>query len=337
MKITQIAPIIGAADLGFGWSKIAVEGKKPWRQPSVIGEPREIYHEDVKKDYLQYGFISDDPRKLEFEAKYFIGELALKHSDIRYSSTGKDKAKAWHTRVLLETGLGLLAPDRNINLVTGLPIDFYNSQKSDFEELINEFNEGESYFIREGSRESVEARPHINKYKIIPQHLGGAMNHFLDDQGREKVKGECMKPWLVIDPGRYTLGLLGLENMEVMKESSSPALGVEVSYKLIQDELKKQLGRTPDRFMLDSYVLAGEYDGINLFELREYAFKAWATQIQFEIDSFNRDFYGYIIVGGWADQIATLLSLPVKRTFKYDQWANLNGYMKMGKRLWRQG
>lgn len=327
------APVrTGAVDLGFGWVKAAMEGGKVLRIPSVIGEPRNIYEEDVRRQDLRY--CLDNEKSGSIETRYFVGDLALRHSDIKYAGTGKDKSRAFTTRILLETCLGYLAAEESVNLVTGLPLDFYNTQKKDMEELLRDFNSGPIYRIQEGRQGPRMARPAINQFKIVPQHLGAAMNHFLDESGQEKNAGECMKTWLVIDPGRYTLGLLGLEKMQIMKESSSPAMGVEVAYKIIQDELKEQLGRTPDRFLLDSYILDGEYDGIDLVPLTDYAFKAWASQIQLEIESFNRDFHGYIITGGWADRVSKNLRLPKDKTFVLDQWGNLKGYLKIGKRTW---
>ncbi len=338
MVIKERKAVIGAVDLGYGWTKAKVEGEKAWRQPSVVGEPKRVYQADIREDDVRYHtLIRQEDADPCLQAKYFVGNLALMKSTIKYAGVGKDKSKDFHTRVLLETALGAIAPDVSVNLVTGLPWDFYNTQKSDMEDLLKSFNKGDIFGVQHGHAAPVQARPYIKNYKIVPQHLGGLMNHILDDQGNEREEGLLVKHnWLVIDPGRFTLGLLGMERGQIMKESRSPDQGVEVVYDIIQEELRVQLGRTPDRFLLDSYVLSGEYDGIDLMPLRDYAFTAWASQIQLEIESFNRNFKGYIVVGGWAGEIAPKLKTPKDKTYIYDQWANLEGYIKIGKRTWRE-
>lgn len=320
-----------AIDLGYGWTKAAVDGGKAIKMPSVIGEPGDIYEQDIMKTDIRYY----DKNNV---INYFVGDLALRQSDIKYVSTGKDKSKAFHTKILLESCLGQIANDGDrLNIVTGLPMDFYNTQKKDMEKLLSSHNATDVYYISEGRRAPAKCRAYIDNFKIVPQHMGAFMHHILDDKGNERIPGEILKTWLVIDPGRGTLGLMGMEKGKVMKDSCSPPLGVEVAYKIIQDELKKQLGRTPDRFLLDTYVLDGEYDGIDLMELRDYAFDKWATQIQLEIDSWNRNFYGYIIAGGWADVVAQRLSFADDAAvIVMDQWANLNGYLKIAKRTWRE-
>jgi hypothetical protein len=70
--------------------------------------------------------------------------------------------------------------------------------------------------------------------------------------------------------------------------------------------------------------------------LRAWAFKKWASQIQLEIDSFNRDFYSYIVTGGWAEALAKYLHFPnAGEIVTMDQWGNLAGYLKIGRRQWR--
>lgn len=343
MNIKERKTVVGAVDLGYGWTKAKVDGGKPWRQPSVVGEPKRIYQADILEKDVRYHTLIR-PEQVEgqqaadpyLQVKYFVGDLALRKSTIKYAGVGKDKAKDFHTKILLETALGAIAPDVNLNLVTGLPWDFYNGQKADMEALLDDFNSGDIFGVQHGNGTPIQARPSIKSFKIVPQHLGGLMHHILNDQGEEKEQGALSRyNWLVIDPGRFTLGLLGMERGQIMKESRSPDQGVEVAYDIIQEELRAQLGRTPDRFLLDSYVLAGEYDGIDLKPLRDYAFTAWANQIQLEIESFNRDFKGYIVVGGWAKEIAPKLKTPKDKTHAYGQWANLEGYIKIGKRTWR--
>lgn len=316
--------ILGNADVGFGWEKFLVGGKV-WRQPSIIGEARTLFEENVRSEDIQY--IKDDRH-------YFVGDLALRHSQVKYAGTAEDKTKLWTTKVFLETGLGILAPRSNIYLITGLPVDYYFKQKASFEKLLQEFNEPEPYEIQVGNSKHV-ARPWIKEYRVTLQPMGAAMNFILDKDGKIARHEEAKNCILVIDLGYYTLNLLSLECMEIGKCSGSPeGLGVDTAYKLIQDALKDKLGKAPNRYELDQYVRAGKYNGYDIRPIIAKAFEALGKQINMEIQSLNTIYSHYIITGGWASTIADFLDIDKTRTTIYDQLGNVTGYSKLGRRLW---
>jgi len=329
---TLNTPVIGAADLGYGWPKISACGKT-WRQPAVVGEPRQIRDEDIHRDDVRYFVPDGDLSKV----KYFIGNLAIRHSRVKYTSTGQDRAKAWITRVLLETGLALTAGNNNVNLVTGLPVDFYFKQRADFQAMLENFNTEPIYGAIEGTRNWPKAvRPWIADFHIVPQPLGAFMNLHANDQGDLIDAADARKLWLVLDFGFHTFDILVLEGLEIKPGSGSPPnLGIGEAYRLIRDELTGQLGQAPDIYTLDHYILKGlPYDGYDLAPLKEWAFNSIAAQAQNEIDSINRRFHGCIVTGGWADEMARRLKLP-ENTHIMDQLGNLKGYGKIGRRKWR--
>ena len=316
--------LIAAADIGYGWTKVTADGKT-WRQPSVLGEARQLFEENLRESDVRYKGDGGD---------YFIGDLALRHSQVKYAGTAENKAETWTTKILLEAALGITAPMGNVYLVTGLPVDYYFKQRPAFEALLGEFNQAQPYEIQVGSRSSL-ARPWILKNKLVPQPLGSAMNYLLDDRGQMARPDEAKKKLLVIDIGYYTLDLLELDAMEIGKASGSPAgLGVDTAYKLIQDYLKEQLGKAPNRYELDPYVRAGEYDSYDIKPLTAKAFEALGAQIDIEVQRLNTAYHKYIITGGWASLIADHLTIPKNRTIILDQLGNVRGYEKIGARLW---
>lgn len=316
--------LIGAADIGYGWTKVTAGGIT-WRQPSILGETRQLFDENIRDSDVQYRSGS---------AEYFIGDLALRHSQVKYAGTAENKAETWTTKILLEAALGITAPQANLYLVTGLPIDYYFKQRASMEELLQNFNQPQAYDLQVG-RYKHTARPWILKSKIVPQPFGSAMNYLLDSSGRMARPDDAKKKLLIIDVGYYTLDLLVMDAMEIGKESSSPAgLGVDTAYKLIQDYLKDRFGKAPNRYELDPYVRAGEYDSYNIKPLIAKAFEALGAQVDLEIATLNTTFHKYIITGGWASLIADHINVPKDRLEVFDQLGNVQGYNKIGARLW---
>lgn len=307
-------------DLGYGWTKARIAGNL-WRQPSTLGEVKPLFDEQKQRGDMIYN------------GTYFVGHLAARHSDVKYTSTKDNKAETWTTEVLLKAALGNLAPEGQLNLVTGLPIDFFFKQKQPFTELLNRFNDSPPYNLEVFGQGTKAAKPVIVKHKIVPQPLGTAMGFLLDERGELVSKAEAKKRLLVIDLGRWTLDLLVLDAMEIGKESySPPGLGTEAAYKLLQQYLREQIGKAPGRHDMDRLLLDQTYEGYDIRPLIAKAFKALADQIQLEVEGLNMNFYRYLITGGNAGIIAEYLDLPNKEVF--DQLGNLNGYAKIGARLW---
>lgn len=308
-------------DLGYGWIKAKVNGVY-FRQPSVVGEKRIVLDDSIR------------PNDLIYDDRYFVGDLATRHSDIKYISTKDEKFEVWTTKVMLQSTIGFLEPQSNLYVVTGLPLDFYASQKEGFDNLLYSLN-GECYKLKIGLTKPIQCRPNIQRVKIVPQHLGAAMDYLLDDNGALVNTDLAKKTILVIDPGYYTLGLLALDSMEVTKLSSSYAgLGVDCAYRVLQTYLKENIGKSPDIQDLDKYVLTREYNGYDIGPLIDSAFKALVSQIMIQIENLNNKFHKYILCGGCANYIAKYLTIEDLVVMPEPQFANIRGYDKIGARLW---
>lgn len=307
-------------DLGFSWTK-GRNGKKSYLQPSIVGESKPMFDMNIKFDDYTYN------------DELFVGKLALRHSDIKYFSMHNNKAEAKTSDVILKTAIGAISRSNPINLLTGLPLNFYFKQKNEFEEKIIKLNDVGTYNIRKGKNNINEIKLSINNCKVVPQGYGIAMDYILKQDGSIEKHRIAKSKILVVDLGFYTLGLLGLDKMEIMKESVGLLLGVENAYKLLQSYLHASIGKSPAKYELDQHVLSGMYDGVNIRLLINKAFKALAQQIQNEIESLNINFDYYLIGGGAAKFIYEYLDLPNKILF--DQLSQLRGYGKIGARIWK--
>jgi hypothetical protein len=312
-------------DLGYGWTKGLSEGKT-FFQPSVVGDARQLMDEQRKPGDLIYHGDDGD---------FFVGDLALRQSKIRYTSTGEDKTDTWTTAVLLKTLLARLSPNGASNVVTGLPVDYYLTQKNGFVHLFDAINESGHYSVEVVGQGTIHANPLIAKHKIVPQPFGSAMDYLLADDGSLARPDIAKKPMLVIDIGYYTLDLLELEAMEIGKNSRSPRnLGVDTAYDLLNGYLMESIGRAPERFELDRYVLAGEYAGYDIKPLVDRAFRSLAQQILLEIESQSAYYATYLLTGGSASFVAKYIDLPNVVVLDNPQFGNVRGYGKIGARLW---
>lgn len=307
-------------DLGFSWTK-AEKGGVIYRQPSIIGESKDMFDQNIEANH----FIFND--------EMFVGTLALNYSDIKYFSLNNNKAEAETSDILLKTVLGYLARRERVNLVTGLPINFYFKQREAFEEkLLGLADQGE-YKIKKGRGKSFLVQPIVEKCKLVPQGLGIVMDYLLGDNGKiAKLKAAQLRI-LTIDLGFYTINLLGLNDSKIMKESKSIVLGVEKAYKLLQSYIHKLTGTSPELYELDPYVISGKYNGYDIKPLIKKAFKSLAMQIKNEIESLNMNFDIYLVAGGAAHFVFEYLDLPNKVLM--DQFAQTRGYRKIGKKSWK--
>ncbi|MWV44793.1 hypothetical protein GRF59_14325 [Paenibacillus sp. HJL G12] len=307
-------------DLGFSWSK-GKKKNKIYVQPSIYGEAKPVFEENIKQD----DFVFNDD--------LFVGKLALRHSDIKYFSLNDNKTEAMTSNVLMKTGLGYLNSSNPFNLVTGLPVKFYFTQREHMMSLIEGLNEADSYKIKKGKNKTNNIKINIDKYKIVPQGYGIAMDFLLTPEGKISNSGIAKKKILVIDLGFYTLNLLGLDKMEIMKESTSIILGVEKAYKLLQTYLQKAVGKSPAIYEMDTCVIEGRYEGRDIRLLIQKAFRPLSIQIQNEVESLNINFDYHLIGGGAAHNVFEQINLPNKILF--DQLSQIRGYENVGVRLWK--
>lgn len=307
-------------DLGFSFTK-GKRGNFNFLQPSVAGEPQNVFKQDIL------------PNHFSLNDEMFIGDLAQSYSEIKYFTLKNNKSEAMTSEVILKTALGYLNRSKPFNLVTGLPVLFYFNQLEDMENLIGSLSDHSTYSIKKGNRTINDIKLNINKFNVYPQGYGIAMSYLLDKQGNIINKHIAKKKILVVDLGFYTLNLLGLDKLAIMKESTSVILGVEKAYKLLRKYLIEKVGSAPSIYEMDQCVRSGIYEGYNIKPLIEKVFSVLAAQIQNEIESLNIKFDYYFIGGGAAHRIFNILQLPNKILF--DQLAQIEGYENAGVRQWR--
>lgn len=298
-------------DLGFGYTK-ATDGRRVLNIPSVVGEGAALY--DYAADHLS---LWHEGREL------FIGDAAIKQSDIRYYSLRDHKAENWASEILARAALAWLAQGRDatIDLVTGLPFDMWAAQRQDLQEAMAGI--AGRVKIRVG-RDIHEQSVAVNRVKIVPQPLGSILDQAVEADGKTLVTALATKAVCVIDVGTYTLNLLALHGLEILRPlSRSVPLGMH----LVHSAVARELGGIP-LYEADRRIRLGRVRC-------EDALRAAAEAINQEVESLNAEFDLHLITGGGGEALYPWL-LPGRKTMKVPdaQMGNVRGYLKLGRRLW---
>jgi len=85
---------------------------------------------------------------------------------------------------------------------------------------------------------------------------------------------------------------------------------------------------------MDAIYEKGDYRGYDIKPLFSKAFKALAGQIELEVESLNKRYDMYLLVGGTGLRIREYLTLPNLLMLPDPQAANVRGYLKIAARLW---
>src|SRR5699024_12156039 len=80
---------------------------------------------------------NDSNMNIKFDNKsYFVVELAEKESLSTTRVFERERFNNMYTTILLNTAIQLVSESDIVNVTTGLPLDFYQSQAKDFRESI---------------------------------------------------------------------------------------------------------------------------------------------------------------------------------------------------------
>lgn len=125
-----------AVDIGYGYVK-AISGETGKRVvfPSLVGRGHELGLVDL------FGKRKNGVNNIHivYEGnEYFVGDLAEKESGTVSRVFEQERFDHLYTKILLNTAIQLVTEGKakNVNVSTGLPLDFYQSQRKDFRKSI---------------------------------------------------------------------------------------------------------------------------------------------------------------------------------------------------------
>lgn len=333
-------------DIGFGFTK-ATDGKQDLVFKSVLGESTDI---QFREAMLSAAGGDDEHLQIEVDGKsYFVGELAERQSNVRFFTLDQAQFIGKFAKVLaLAATAKLVKGFIPVNLVTGLPIGYYNKHKDELAKLL--VGEHKVALIdADGKRE--EKTLNINKVRVIPQPFGSLFNLMLNDLGELGDKRLVREKIGVIDVGFRTADYTISDKMRYSERGSRTTdSGVARAFNVIATKLRENSGVNIELYRLYDAIDAGSikirgkvYD---LKALSEQVFSQLATTVANEVDRLwvdDWDIDAMVITGGGGAVLAKYLKpLLNGEVMAMDPEAdmrlcNVHGYRKFGKHLWGRG
>ncbi len=199
-------------DLGYASVKVIAAGKQ-MQFPSIVGSP----------ERSAFRFGSDNIFTITIDNRtYNVGESAIEQSRFATRQEDRDWYKSREYLVLLHAALSSIWPagHHEAVCVTGLPVAFYEADKTELKEL---FEQEMHIVIRDGN---TAVPVNIVKCYVIPQVMGTLLNEALNSDG------QIVNPTIaegrvgVIDIGGNTTNFLHAYKMgDIKRETTSINLG----------------------------------------------------------------------------------------------------------------
>jgi plasmid segregation protein ParM len=233
--------MILGVDLGYGWVK-ATNGERSLRFPALVGEAHELLLPEM------FGSVEYDVT-IETESgtrRVFVGELARRESRDASWNLATRKFEDADTEALWLTTLALFAREGEpLDVVTGLPIAHYDTQKQALRQRLLELS---GRVTVQGRTVEVQAR----SVRVIPQAMGAMIATLLDPVTldlRNPAWTEHGGYLLFVDVGTRTTGFVTFETQPelrlVSRLSDSVDVGVHDLYAALAGVFRQRTGETP--------------------------------------------------------------------------------------------
>lgn len=323
-------------DLGFGFVK-ATNGEKDLIFPSVVGAGQDLTYRSELTTYVEP--IENLSVTIEGK-KYFVGDLAIRQSEILSRSLGENHAQEKNTKILLLTALALFVQNESeeFNVVTGLPPSYYLAFK---EELAGMVKGNHSIIINTDGNDCKKTII-VDKVKIIPQPLGTLFQRLFNQQGVLEDKEMARSKIGIIDVGFRTTDFAVADKLEYIdKLSYSTTTGMSNAYAMVAEHLRNKFRIYKENFELDEIIqeakikIAGKVH--DLTQVKKEAFEQVAAKILTEMNSiWDRRELDLILVSGGGGQALADHLLPELETaalVENSQTANVHGYLKLAHKV----
>lgn len=323
-------------DLGFGFVK-ATNGDLDIIFPSVVGAGTDLTYRSELTTYvepIENMAVSIDGKR------YFVGDLAIRQSEILSRSMSDHHPQEKNTKVLLLTTLALYCEGENaeFNVVTGLPPGYYLSNKDSLSDLVKGTHT--VYLNVDGvDQKKVIA---VNKVKIIPQPLGTLFDRIFDDKGAIKDKELAKSKVGIIDIGFRTTDFAVVDKLEYIdKLSYTKTTAMSNVYAIISEYLHNRFRMYREDYDLEEIVQRAQIklDGevYSLEDIKKEAYEELTAKILTELNSIwdKRTLDAVLLSGGGGSALAPLLlpELKIATLVENSQTANVRGYLKLGHKV----
>ena len=333
-------------DIGFGFTK-ATDGKQDLVFKSVLGESTDI---QFREEMIAADEDGDAHLQIEVDGKsYFVGELAERQSNVRFFTLDQAQFIGKFAKVLaLAAAAKMVKGFVPLNLVTGLPIGYYNTHKDELAKLLV----GEHKVVltdADGKRDEKSIK--IDKVRVIPQPFGSLFNLMLNDLGEMGDKRLVRDKIGIIDVGFRTSDYTISDKMRYSERGSRTTdSGIARAFNVIASKLRENSGVNVELYRLYEAIDRGNIKirgkVYELKTLTDQVFGQLATSIANEVDRLwvdDWDIDAMVITGGGGAVLAKHLKPLIKGEFMTTdpdvdmRLYNVYGYRKFGQHLWARG
>ena len=325
-------------DLGYGYVKVT-DGQKEYLFPSTVGLGTELKFNSL---LLNFKKPTDNLVITVDNKKYVVGDLAIRQSQMVTRSLGRNRVEDISAKVLLLAGLALFAEngEQKFNVVTGLPVDYYQLYKDDWALLMQG-----THAIKFGS--GSEERPKIitiDNIQMIPQPFGTLYDRKLDSEGTLLENELAGLKVGIVDIGYKTSDLALADDLEfVGRQSISSEIAMSTAYNLIAQKIQEKFKLEKETYEMDKIVESGvvRVAGVphDISEFKKEAFSLLADKIATEVNSIwdKREIDVILLTGGGGKAISEyfLPKFPQAVLVNGPQFANVRGYLKLASALFR--
>jgi len=322
--------MILSIDIGYGYTKgIGPDGLR-FSFPSVIGTAEEIaFTSDLIASTLAPAIQYADRR-------FFYGEQALLQSRLRTAIFDRSRVHDETYRLLFVAALAEVSrelPDRtNLNIVTGLPVGFFNDREDVVVSLAGE------YQLELDDTVTFD----VEQVFVVPQPFGSLFRELLDEDGIISNLDVEHGRVAVIDVGTYTVDFIMADALRfVQRFSTSIPTGWSEVVSTVQRALSDRYRLDMTLHEVDKAMRSGgprvKGQPIDIEPLLKPALRDLETAIVAKA----RDLWGegamldlILITGGAAEHVAHAIRAvyPQSRVMPDAFWANAEGFYRFGQR-----
>ncbi len=327
-----------AIDLGYRYVKAINENGQSILFPSLVGSPynrqlKGLYgEEDSSNDKFHVRLLND----LGSSEEYFIGDLARESRSV---SVAFDTNKIDHqnTRILLASAAALLNPEnQNIHLITGLPLQYYSSQKERFKDYLSKF---ETYVEIPLLERKADIR--FSKVTVFPQAAGAVYEAVAKHQELLKKKGSLVA---LVDIGYKTTDFVVFEagaGFHLREDlSGTVEIGGAYIHREVQSRFQELTGLALDNIEMDTlifnkgiYFAGQDYDFENTISAAQRFIAqavidrlktSWGQKLDFIRTMF--------LAGGSVLELSEMFEgfHPGLKILEDPQMANAKGFLRVG-------
>ncbi len=330
-----------ALDIGYGYTK-ATAGGATVNFPSVVGLPEEIKYQGgiLHNRVATVSTVQNIHLKCN-GSELFVGDLALTQSRDPWSPQKRERVSSDTMLALALAAMSELDISGDINLVTGLPVDWYPDRQMLIDRL-----QGEHKLERVG-REPTTIN--VRGIIVVPQPFGSIYSKLLSNEAKMLDHDLLTQRVGVIDVGMHTTDFVradppNLLYIEAGSGSIESAMGSV--YEQLAEVVKNKYRTALSIHEADKVVQVGKIavftEKHSIAPILEPILQAVGNRIASAIPNSwgenARKINPLLITGGGASSIGPYLAedYPHLKIIENSALANVRGYLRYGKLKWQR-